>query len=295
MKVTVITPFYEGDKYMDDYVDCMIKNKQALTGAGHEMEVVLVNDSPWKRLEVPAAGSQFIRVITNQENKGIHYSRVAGLDAATGEYVMFLDQDDTISDDGLLQLLIAAIQSGTSVQVANANLQQSDGTMLQWYRTAYHKSLIGDLQTYLTIGIQIISPGQCLILAEAIPDFWKEHLVTVNGADDYYLWLLLLAQHNKFAYLDRPIYTHRYTGDNISADTTATDDSIFDFLELLQDCPYFANEDIFTLHEMITYKSQFRASGIFGKVTSSLANLNLFIKNVRFKRRTGTGLGFNRG
>ncbi|MCR5416713.1 MAG: glycosyltransferase [Pseudobutyrivibrio sp.] len=295
MKISVITPFYEGDKYMEKYVGAMLKNEKSLKAAGHELEVVLVNDSPWKKLEATPILNQPIKVVTNPENKGIHYSRVAGLKAATGDYIMFLDQDDLIVEDALTALLYDAIKTDAEVTVANALLEQADGSKLLWYRNDYHKALVGDLDTYLNIGIQIISPGQCLIKKSAIPEFWMENLVKVNGADDYYLWLLMLAKKARFKYVDQPLYIHKYTGANISADTTATDDSVYDFLELLAECDYFKQEDIHTLHEMITYKNQFRASDALGKMGCSLANLGLFVKNIRFKIKTGTGYGFNRG
>ncbi len=294
MKISVITPFYEGDKYMDGYVDSMLANEQSLLKKGHELEIILVNDSPWKRLEAPDSEKQFFRVITNESNRGIHYSRIAGLAEATGDYVMFLDQDDVLEDDALVKLLKAISTNDADVEVANASLEQPDGTKLLWYRNAYHRSLVGDLNTYLRIGIQIISPGQCLIKKTSIPDFWKTHIMTKNGADDYFLWLLMLAQGAEFKCLDEALYTHRYTAANISADTTVTDQSVYDFIDLLNDCDYFKQEDIFTLHEMITYKNQFRASNTIGKITCSLANLGLFIDNLIFKKKTGTGYGFNR-
>lgn len=49
MKISVITPFYEGEKYMEKYVACMEANRKSLEAAGHSLEVVLVNDSPWKK------------------------------------------------------------------------------------------------------------------------------------------------------------------------------------------------------------------------------------------------------
>ena len=294
MKVSVITPFYEGDKYMDNLVDAMLKNEQSLLRAGHQLEMILVNDSPWKKLEAPEGEEQFIKVITNPENKGIHYSRVAGLAEATGDYIMFLDQDDLIEEDALVKLLKAIANSDVDVMVANAALEQADGNKLLWYRNAYHKNLVGDLATYIRIGIQIISPGQCLIKRTSIPEFWKTHIMTKNGADDYFLWLLMLAKGSKFKCFDEALYTHRYTAVNLSADTTVTDASVYDFIEYLGDCDYFKQEDIFTLHEMITYKNQFRASGTFGKITCSLANLGLFVDNIIFKKKTGTGYGFNR-
>ena len=297
MKVSVITPFYEGDKYMDAYVDCMLKNAEALRGAGHELEVILVNDSPWKTLATPGGDNSAnpIRVITNEKNSGIHFSRVQGLLAATGDYVMFLDQDDLLAEDALLLLLKEAYKNDAEVTVANALLEQSDGQCLTWYRNDYHKSLVGDIETYLTVGIQIISPGQCLIKKSAVPAFWCVNILGKNGADDYFLWLLLLAEGARFGYLDKALYTHKYTGDNISADTTVTDDSCYEFMEILSGYDDFPEEYVFDLHEMITYKNQFRASSTFGKITCSLAYLPIFIKNLMFKRKTGTAYGFNRG
>lgn len=294
MIITVITPFYEGDKYMEAYVKSLVANERCLKDSGHKLEVILVNDSPWKKLEAPLSKDQFIKVITNEKNRGIHYSRIAGLAEATGDYIMFLDQDDTLKEDALLKLLNAISADGADVEVANAALEQSDGSNLLWYRTDYHKKLIGNLATYLRIGIQIISPGQCLIRKSSLPDFWKTHIMMKNGADDYFLWLLMLAQGMKFNYFDEPLYTHKYTAANISADTTVTDESVYDFIDLLNDCDYFKQEDIFTLHEMITYKNQFRASNVLGKITCSIANLSLFIDNIIFKKKTGTGYGFNR-
>ncbi|KHM52650.1 hypothetical protein NZ47_03495, partial [Anaerovibrio lipolyticus] len=77
-------------------------------------------------------------------------------------------------------------------------------------------------------------------------------------------------------------------------DTSATDASVYDFIELLYDCDYFKEEDIITLHEMITYKAQFRKSSLVGKIGCSLANLGIFIFNLKFKRETKTKYGFNR-
>ena len=294
MKISVITPFYEGADYMRQYIGCMDANQEQLMKQNMELEVILVNDSPWKKLEGAVCDNQYIRVITNSENKGIHYSRVVGLNEAAGDYIMFLDQDDLIETDALAKLALAFQKSDCDLIIANARLEQADGTYLKWYRTKEHLNLAWDLKTYLRVGIQIISPGQCLIKKDAISQFWKEHLVRVNGADDYYLWLLMMAAGRKAAVIDEPEYIHKFTGTNLSADTTATDASIYDFLELLHDCDYFRQDDIYSLHEMITYKAQFRKSGFLGKVGCSLANLDIFLENVKFKKITKTGYGFNR-
>ena len=294
MKISVITPFYEGADYLQKYFDCIDENEKHLRENGHELQVILVNDSPWKRLEAANASNQYVHVITNAENKGIHYSRVAGLKQATGDYVMFLDQDDLLEADALLKLTKALLSSGADIVVSNAKLAQADGTFLNWYRTDAHLQLVWDITTYLKVGIQIISPGQCLIKRQAIPKFWTEHLVNVNGADDYYLWLLMMAAGKRAHVLSETEYIHKYTGTNLSASTEATDASVYDFMGLLSQCEYFKEEDIITLHEMITYKAQFRMSSLIGKIGCSIANLDIFLANLRFKRITKTGYGFNR-
>ncbi len=294
MKISVITPFYEGEDFMEQYINCMESNRKHLKENGHELEVVLVNDSPWKKLETPLNEENYIKVFTNPENLGIHSSRVNGLKHCSGDYIMFLDQDDLVEGDALSKMAKTLSASGCDIVIANAKLMQADGSYLNWYRTEKHWELVWDLQTYLKVGIQIISPGQCLINAGSIPDYWKENLVRVNGADDYYLWLLMMAEGKKACFLKAPEYIHNYTGKNLSADTSATDASVYDFIELLYDCDYFKKDDIVTLHEMITYKAQFRTSGLLGKIGCSLANLNIFLANIRFKKVTKTRYGFNR-
>ena len=39
-----------------------------------------------------------IEVINNKVNQGIHQTRINGLKKALGKYILFLDQDDEISD-----------------------------------------------------------------------------------------------------------------------------------------------------------------------------------------------------
>lgn len=296
MKVSIITPFYEGDRYMQDYMNCIIKNREKLS-VGDSLEVILVNDSPWKKLEVPegASSAEFVKVITNSENKGIHASRVAGLEAADGEYIMFLDQDDVLADNAIAEH-IAHFKASKDciVSVSNAVLEQKDGSKLLWYRTDYHKACVGDLKTYIDVGIQIISPGQCLIQKEVIPDFWKEHLMSVNGADDYYLWILLLSKGARFNVIDKPLYIHRYTGENISADTKKTDESAYDFIDILGEYEAVPQDIITGLLEMISFKAAFREAGKLGKIGVGLSNLRLLFANISYKRKTKTKLGFNR-
>lgn len=58
------------------------------------------------------------------------------------------------------------------------------------------------------IGSPIISLGQVLLHRDSIPDFWKTCIIQNNGADDFFLWLCILAEGRTFALNDRVLFEH---------------------------------------------------------------------------------------
>ena len=303
MKVTVITPFYKGNEYLPGYQAMLLKNEARLK-FGDEMEVILVNDSPEEAVQL--AGTLLIqknwKVIKNKKNMGIHASRVEGLKEASGEYIIFLDQDDLLAENALALFLEKARDMAkeegttvcTSVLVANANLERREETNL-WYRTPFHSGKVGDLRTYLTVGPMIVSPGQCMIPRDKIPAFWKRHIVTKNGSDDYFLWLLLLKEGVPFTYIDLPLYTHKFTEKNLSEDTSATDESCYEFIGYLEHKEDFSQKELNTLKRMLSFKAAFRKGTGSQKLKQIMLNPGLFAANFYFKAKSHTGYGFNRG
>ena len=100
MKISIITPIYNGNKYLNNYLKMI---KQAISKIS-EIEVIWVNDSPNIPIEYDKNLTKDVNVqiIKNKENSGIHKSRVNGLKQAKGKYILFLDQDDEITEDALL-------------------------------------------------------------------------------------------------------------------------------------------------------------------------------------------------
>lgn len=293
MKIAVITPFFKGEKYLKDYLACMEDNANSL-GEKNSLMVILVNDGD-DSIEVDIPKLSFdLRIINNEENLGIHESRVRGLTMAReskADFVMFLDQDDLISYNALLKL--ADNIQDNDIIISNAKLEKKDWEGL-WIRSDYQREHIWDLNTYIKVGTQIVSPGQCLIKTDAIPDYWQNSIIKVNGADDYFLWLIMIGKKASYIYFDEPLYIHKYTGENISQDTRATDESIYSFLPYLRESNIVSKADCDTLERMIRYKAKFRTKGLVGRVVGSLLNLDLFLENVFYKRRSKTPLGFNR-
>ncbi len=94
-KISVIVPVYNTEKYLDESLRTI--ENQTLK----DIEIICVNDgskdSSLQILERHAANDKRIKVI-NKENGGVCSARNAGIRAAQGEYVSFIDSDDLIPE-----------------------------------------------------------------------------------------------------------------------------------------------------------------------------------------------------
>ena len=94
--LSVIVPVYNSEAYLARCVESL----DAQTAAQTSFEVVLVNDgSPDGSLAIcqQLVAERANYVLVDQENQGVSAARNAGMRAASGRYLMFLDPDDTLS------------------------------------------------------------------------------------------------------------------------------------------------------------------------------------------------------
>ncbi|WP_321823052.1 glycosyltransferase [Pyramidobacter piscolens] len=106
--VSVVVPVYNVEEYLEDMLRSVLR--QSLT----QLEVICVNDgSTDASLDVLmrwAAEEPRISVLS-QENAGLSAARNRGLDAAAGEYAIFLDAGDRLLPDSLRRLYDAAVKN----------------------------------------------------------------------------------------------------------------------------------------------------------------------------------------
>ena len=105
MKLSIIIPVYNTREYLAACLDSVLEPGCA------DYEIVIVNDGSTDDSAIIAAGyagrfPALIRVITT-ENGGLGAARNVGLEAAEGEYLLFLDSDDTLAAGALPEMLAA--------------------------------------------------------------------------------------------------------------------------------------------------------------------------------------------
>lgn len=95
-KISVIVPVYNMEKYLVRCLESIVNQTYP------DLEIICVNDgstdSSAKILETYASKDKRIKLIT-KENGGLSSARNAGINAATGEFITFVDSDDWIQPD----------------------------------------------------------------------------------------------------------------------------------------------------------------------------------------------------
>lgn len=107
MKISCIIPVYKVEAYLRQCVESLTCQTY------RDIEIILVDDgspddSP-RLCDAMASEDSRIRVI-HKENGGLSDARNAGLLAATGDYVVFVDGDDFWVDDQALQHLVDVVK-----------------------------------------------------------------------------------------------------------------------------------------------------------------------------------------
>jgi glycosyltransferase involved in cell wall biosynthesis len=118
MKVSVIIPAYNVEKYIEECVMSVID--QTL----HEIEIIVVNDqSSDGTLSVleglKAAHPEVDLKIVTQQNQGLSGARNTGLRVAGGDYVCFLDGDDWLDKTMLEDLYEIAVEKNAEVVICD--------------------------------------------------------------------------------------------------------------------------------------------------------------------------------
>ncbi len=97
MKVSVIIPCYNVEKYISDCIKSVEQQNYK------DMEVICVNDGSSDRTEAiikEIISTSFLSIkLINQENNGAPSARNIGVKNCSGDYIQFLDVDDILTPD----------------------------------------------------------------------------------------------------------------------------------------------------------------------------------------------------
>ena len=284
--ISVITPFYRGNAFLGALFSNLEKAAKTFSEAHTDggVDLILVNDSPEEQVILPEGEFCFtVRVLEMPENSGIHAARVQGLKSAEGEWILFLDQDDEILPVFLTRQIACGEETGMAV--SNYFMEDENGNRTPGYRKQAEMQRLNDKTVYLYSHNVIKSPGQCLIRKSLIPEEWKDLTLRENGADDLFLWLLLLEQGKRFSLNETPLYVHRFTGQNLSGSVLKMGESTLKAAELLKKIPWFPEKDIRILENARLFDRKWQNGSASQKAGAVLRHPGIFARRTAMKIR----------
>ena len=159
VKVSIIIPVFNAEKYLRECLDSIIKQ------TFRNLEIILVNDrstdKSQKIIDEYSKLDNRIEVVKHNDNKGLFCARITGVEMAKGDYICFVDADDTISIDWVRLLIKNAIESDADICIGNT-VNVDENRWKYYYNnsinfTKFKKALIGEN----TLGEFFKQEGSC--------------------------------------------------------------------------------------------------------------------------------------
>ena len=119
--VSIIIPFFNSERYIRQCLDSVVRQSHS------NLEIICVDDGSKDSTSEIIEGYNDERImIIRQENQGPGAARNTGMDACTGEYILFLDSDDYLHPE-MIKKMIDKVKSEKCSMVMCKAFEFSDG------------------------------------------------------------------------------------------------------------------------------------------------------------------------
>lgn len=211
--ISVIVPIYNVEVYLPQCIDSLLSQTHP------NLEIILVDDgSPDKSgaiCDSYAARWNHIRVI-HKKNGGLSSARNAGIAAAQGEYIGFVDSDDFVANTMFRTLLEAAVSHNLQVAACGRFTTDEAGTV-----TGEQFTLPSEKSYSTTEAMQEILISGKLDVAVWDKLFCKELFDGIDFPvgqinEDAAIIFRLLARTDGVVHIGKPMYHYRERGGSIT-------------------------------------------------------------------------------
>ena len=205
---SIIIPLYNNEKVLHQCLDSIISQSFS------DFEAIIVDDGSTDKSRQIAERYQRedsrVKVIA-QDNQGALIARNHGVDAASGEYLIFVDSDDILAT-GSLEVIHDTLVS-EECDILQYTLERfMDGDVIERFPVHLEKSKHPDMLELINLLLNYRIPSLCTkaikrIIYNAIPVPSQR----VNIGEDYLTVFSLIAMDLKWCIIetDNPVYLYR--------------------------------------------------------------------------------------
>ena len=120
MKFSIIIAAFNAEKEIARTLESTLNQTYS------DYEVIVVNDASTDKTAEIVAGFDKVRLVNNEINMKAGGSRNNGLKVANGEYIIFLDSDDILASNDVLEKLAKAIEEKGDTDLVYIGMNSSD-------------------------------------------------------------------------------------------------------------------------------------------------------------------------
>ena len=236
--VSVIIPIYKVELYLEACVD------RVFSQTYRNIEVILVDDgSPDRCPQIcDSYAEKDSRVLViHKENGGLSDARNAGIEVATGDYILFIDGDDYWSSNTVVEELLE-IATETDADVINFGntvfYDDSNEQVSAWLPETLHEYTVQNADEMTQYHAYISSACMKFMKAGLVKD--NPRFESGKVSEDIVWSANLLIRANKYVSIRRPYYCYRHRHNSISKTLKAK--SCVDLADAISTCVKIAEE-----------------------------------------------------
>lgn len=219
-EVSVIIPTYNSEQYIAKAL------KSVFNQSYRNLEVILIDDASTDSTVRIARSfhDQRLRIVSNEQNRGVSYGRNLGIAQAQGKWIALLDSDDWYATERLAKL-VAVGESQEADLIADDLFLINDGASEHWSTLREECPLLELSSIALIDAVKFatsdrlapISAKQTWSLGYTKPlmrrEFLRQHQICYDEklkvGEDFSLYLECLRQQARFYLLEQPYYYYR--------------------------------------------------------------------------------------
>lgn len=207
--ISVIVPIYNAEQYLND---CLA----SVTGQSYKnLQIILINDGSTDnslKIAKQFADADPRIALVDQKNAGVAAARQAGLNRATGSYIIHYDSDDIVPQDAIKSLINTAKAADADMVVGNYIRRKKDKDKYNSHQPVTNVVFLRKM----LMGEYPIALWNKLIKRDLYTDFHFTKDLNY-GEDKLAVTSFLIKKEVKVVFLESFVYIYRYAEESYTS------------------------------------------------------------------------------
>lgn len=225
-KISVIVPIYMSESYLEKCLDSILNQTY------QNLEIILINDGSTDGSSVICQRykNQDSRVkVFHKSNGGVASSRNRALEVVTGDYIVFVDNDDWLELDHIQNLYDLLKKTDADIAIGNFTqfIEEEGSFLIHIGRDNYFERVYSPFEWFYHQYDSMYNLSQCFTVPWAKlykRELFKEIVYpTDKKVEDDYTTYKVYLQANKIVYMNKAIYIHRKRSTSVTRTVNLAD------------------------------------------------------------------------